>query len=241
MSKIKCRGHNREGTRCSRPVVEGHDFCLFHLPDKQEDLVDEFSLAFDIEKASQLKNHPDILDFTGFHFPIPLLFMEDLDSIYFKDAVFYESVTFWNMNEQRGVLFKDTITFKDAIFMDMADFGCARFRKAIFSGAAFREFVDFSETIFCKVYFDYAVFESNARFVKTNFIEYADFREAKFLADGDFCEASSEGEVFFNHSRFQNAWFTRSKFKQVDFSDAVFLGDLDVYESNINNIKKAIG
>lgn len=238
MGKVQCRGLNHDGTRCSRAVVKGFEWCLFHHPNKQGSMLEDFRYALEDELSSQLRIHPSFLDFTGFNFTIPLLFMEDIESVYFGNAVFSDSVIFWNIDEQRGLVFSGETVFNDALFLDVVDFGGSKFQEAYFVGAVFRELADFSETVFRRAYFNKAIFENEARFNKSYFAEFADFSEANFLGDGDFSEATSLGQVLFKRCSFLNAWFIKANLHKVDFQEAVFFGDIDFFESNIKNFEK---
>jgi uncharacterized protein YjbI with pentapeptide repeats len=214
-------------------VIEGLNWCIFHLPDKKGKLVKEFQRLIDEEKSSQERLHPDFLDFTGFSFPSPVIVDGDLPNVCFKDAVFHDYVLFWNVKGQERIEINGNAWFKNSLFMDVADFSEAKFQDAWFNNARFKGLADFSRSFFRRAHFNGVEFEDDSRFTETSFQIYADFTEARFREDGDFTGAHSEGEVSFNGSNFQNAWFTRSNFKKVDFCKAIVFGEIDTSESDI--------
>jgi uncharacterized protein YjbI with pentapeptide repeats len=233
MDNDQCSGRYHNGDPCRRPAVEGNGWCIFHLPEKKEEHYEEFTGLLEEEKGSQLRLHPEFLDFTGFSFPSPVVIEADLPTVYFKDAVFHDYVLFWDVKGQKSVRIKGDAWFNNCTFMDVADFSGALFRDAWFSGASFKDLVDFSNAVFRRAYFTGVEFKDDSRFIEARFLGYADFGETRFWGDGDFSGAHSEGMVSFNRCRFQNAWFTNARFRKVDFRDAVFLGEIDFPESDI--------
>jgi uncharacterized protein YjbI with pentapeptide repeats len=233
MDNTHCNGRYHNGALCRRPVIEGFDWCIFHLPEKEEKHIEDFERLFENEKSSQIRLCPDFLDFTGFNFPSSVIFDTDLPNVCFKGAVFHDYVLFWDINEQKSVSINGNAWFNNSLFMDVVDFSGARFQDAWFNNATFKGLADFSKSVFDKAYFNGVDFKVDSRFSETNFLRYADFREARFRGDGDFSGAHSEGAVSFKDCIFQNAWFTRSRFKKVDFRNAVVLGEIDSSESDI--------
>lgn len=229
----RCNGRYHNGDLCGRPVFGESGWCIFHLPGKEEELIEEFQRLFENEKSSQMRLHPDFLDFTGFNFPSPVIIDKDLTNVGFKEAVFNDYVLFWDMDEQKSISINGKACFNNSRFMDFADFSNVRFQDACFNNSLFMGIADFSNTVFERAYFRGVDFKGDSRFIETRLLIYADFSKTRFRGDGDFSGAHSEGEVLFNGSKFQNAWFTRASFKKVDFRNAVVLGEIDCSESDI--------
>lgn len=234
MVKTHCLGLLYDGSPCLRQTVDGTKWCIFHLPNKDEEHSPMFQAELSMEIAEQKQAHPSFLDFSGFHFPMFQCFEADFLDVYFTGAVFYESVLFWNREKRKGVSFQGDAWFNGVRFLDVVDFGGAWFRDAWFNDVVFMGLVDFSDCRFRNAWFEDAVFRGDARFVGSGFSLCANFSKACFLSDGDFCGVRFLGSAFFSLCRFQSAWFTGAWFKDVDFRLAVFHGEKDFSESNIN-------
>lgn len=87
MEQPACRGQSDSRGGCGRQAHGENGLCIFHLPNKAGDQVTEFERAIREEILHQLEQHPDWLDFQGFHFPGPITVEEMLGSSRINQAL----------------------------------------------------------------------------------------------------------------------------------------------------------
>lgn len=217
-----CKPEDRRVCKGRPYRLKDLQYCLLHLPDKDE----EQGAAFKDALQGKLANSD--FDFSGFWFP---------DDFYvFKGRPFDRPVIF------RNATFNVPATFSDAEFSKEADFGDATFNARVtFRSARFAK-VDFGSTIFRQdVSFRSTRFEAKADFYQAEFGNHADFTEAifeenaepnfwdaKFLAGTNFEKAefkgrtnfeavTFKGETNFNYATFDGT----ANFREATFRDRV--------------------
>jgi hypothetical protein len=216
--------------RCERPVYPQRDYCIFHIPDKNEKEVADFEAAFDHEIERQSKENPDWFDFQGFHFPYGVsaemlrakmagkrpTIAQQLNFVesYFHGGAWFENTTFqaratFSYATFGGALFKNVSFERDAAFND------AKFRLGWFENAEFHGMAEFSGAAFDEGAFENAMFMARARFVGTEFRETVHFDRAKFQNEAWFSGARFGGDAWFEDAMFlERMWFLGAVFQQ---------------------------
>jgi len=106
-----CHGFSSDGSPCLKECVNDSNWCIFHYPNKTDELISRFENEFQKEWSIQEKAHPDYYDFTGYDFPIFLNFQsETLPKISFNKCTFRKDIHFKN------VIFNGRIDFRECIF-----------------------------------------------------------------------------------------------------------------------------
>lgn len=135
----------------------------------------------------------------------------------FKNARFDRDARFWKVQFGNDSDFSDT-TFSGYAYFPKASFDTAAFKNVIFNSYAdfsdvkFRNHTDFSDT----------KFRSYADFNHANFTDKAEFNRVIFSDYTLFSNANFTGSVDFYFTRFNDVYFSNTKFNKITLYDADF-------------------
>ena len=226
---VRCKGKLHDGKPCTREVIGGSEYCIFHHTDKQGELVKRFEKEFPVEVDNQREEHPDYFDFSGFVFPSPILFSIDMPETFFSECVFRKVCGFRKTELHEGIHFNSDISLSlggnRLVFRGTAFFNEVTFeRDAWFREVAFEKDAWFREVVFKEdAWFKEATFENNANFGKAAFLGYAGFNKVIFKLDANFGQVAFRRDTGFNKAVFGgDAGFIGAVFEGYsDFSEAI--------------------
>lgn len=189
---------------CSKPPLQGSNYCIFHKPNKTEQETKLFT--DEIKKKLQKKDY----DFTGYCFPGRVSFKGQV----FKKLTQFNASTFEGGANFAGVIFQEYVSFWKSTFRGSADFHNSTFRD--------------------ETHFDTVTFEGNANFEGTTFGWWAEFTELTVKGGAYFQGSNFEGLVDFLGSTFEeSASFHNSTFGNIPgFDHLTFKNNIwavDVY------------
>ena len=242
MPPIACRWRSSLGMQCSRTARGEREYCLFHLAEKTPEEAKEFGEAFKEEIDRQQRQHSDLLDFEGFHFPDGIVIGEILPArkdgklaqisqkINFRDAHFEgwfigTGTVFQATADFSGAEFKHNAQFDNSTFKLDVNFSRTTFHAyASFSQVTFQGSAEFISTVFLDgAYFDGTRFEGRASFGDAKFKEGVDFNRALLEDQVDFIGANLLGWTKFNNAVFKKSTkFMGAKFESTDFDHVSF-------------------
>jgi len=239
----------RSGGRevCGRQAYGGHEYCIFHLPEKKEDEIGEFAKALLEEIESQRARDSNTLNFQGFHFPRRIDLLDLLGAkhvapptieqeLYFGDCTFDEGVV------AEGAQFLGNVTFGQSRFREGVSFLACTFRGvADFCDATFERGAWFSTTQFQEAVFTFAKFRDCSMFPDCEFVGDASFPGVTFQDDSSFTNSTFKAGALFHGAIFRkeisfetttfegNAVFDPVEFSgTADFTGSTFLKDLEM-------------
>jgi uncharacterized protein YjbI with pentapeptide repeats len=225
----QCKGHLHDNEPCPRDVVSGSEYCIFHYPEKNEELANRFDKTLPKEIKIQESEHPDYLDFTEFDFPHEItgnIFQKKSNTLYFKLAVFRKDLIFYS--DESKYTFKGGADFAYANFKGDTVFHYSTFGGyADFTGAIFEKDADFTDATFKGyAWFTDATFEDGADFIGANFKAGIDFIGTNLKEDTGFAGANIEGYTGFREATFErHARFEGARFKgDTGFANTNFKG-----------------
>jgi len=206
MSQSECKGKLYDDRPCLRKVISGSDWCIFHYPNKNGDLIKNFDSILTKEIEEQRADHPNFLDFTEFDFPNYVRFDFNLPHVYFGRAVFRNDVSFVKGSEsffsydnpEIGIIFEGKAWFYGATFEKEANFFFASFKKeAVFS------FTTYKETVF----FQNITFEGSVRFTGAKFNKSAWFGGSIFRGLSRLMQLEIAGNFYLRDVQIENRLF----------------------------------
>jgi uncharacterized protein YjbI with pentapeptide repeats len=222
MARPACQWVSPSHKGCEREAHGDREYCIFHLPEKKDDEIEQFAEALHKEIESQREKDSTALDSEGFHFPRRIDLLEMFGAKNISPPTIEQQLYFGNCT------FDEPVVAEEAQFLSHVMFGNARFREGVsFFGCIFRGVADFC----------YATFERDAWFSSTQFHEAlftsAKFRDCSMFPDCEFSgDANFPGAVFQDDSSFMNSTFKADALfhgaifrKNVSFETATFAGN----------------
>jgi len=241
----QCQGTLYDETPCPRLVITGTPWCIFHHPNKDQELTKQFDDEFPHEYERQISKKVDqLLDFTGFHFPSEMEFKGVLPGCSFKNAVFNKNVSFGRENQLcqiNGLALLEFSLFKgDALFFGTNFQKGVNFRGSKFDGSfiffrvithdftsfqfvEFNGFVEFQRSSISKAFFQGTRFNNRTRFEETTFYESTEFRNSIFKESISFDNTVFQGSADFQGVTFEKRADINAVFdKKVTFDGVNF-------------------
>jgi len=251
----QCQGKQHDSTPCPKQVVSGTHWCIFHHPNKDQELVAKFEDEFPHEYERQMSKTVDkFLDFTGFHFPSKREFKGVLPSIFFNGAVFNQDLYFGTENQNcqlngpthfEHCQFKGNVYFHNVNIHSGINFMHSKFEgdtyfyntySLDFNSFEYSEFignVDFQGSDICQAHFLGGIFNKATHFKDTSFFEQADFRNSTFKNITYFDGSTFEGSVDFQGAVFENrADFFNNDFNKKANFDGVKFNKLAFFDNS---------
>jgi uncharacterized protein YjbI with pentapeptide repeats len=241
---VACLWRSNLGRQCGRLARGEREYCLFHLAEKTPEEAREFGEAFEEEIDRQQRQHPDLLDFEGFHFPDAIVIRDMLPATkegeltQISQKINFRAASFEGWFIGTGIVFQATADFSDAEFRHNAEFDNATFKLGAnfsttrfhaytsFSQVTFQGSAEFSSTVFLSAaYFDGTRFEGRASFDGAEFKEGVDFKSALLEDHVDFTRTNLLGWTKFDNAVFKKSTrFMGARFESTDFGHVSFGG-----------------
>lgn len=192
-----CSGINYDKSPCQRPVVDGEKYCIFHHPEKTDAMKRIFPELLAKEITQQKHDHPDYIDFTGFHFTGSTVFDMDFPRAYFMNSCFHGDLLF-RKKDGGNVVFTSEVDMSQMIVEGKADFRGAVFKKHLEAfDVIFEKKACFNNVVFDSVEFAYAHFDGEADFTGARFRSVAIFWHSTFKGKTNFDDTFfAKGGVF---------------------------------------------
>jgi len=228
-----CIGFNKDGP-CDREIVDDSDWCIFHHPNKSDELNNFFMDEFNIELIEQEQNHPDYYDFTEWVFPIKIEFSFDLPKSYFNSTVFKGDVIFHKKDEGivfNEVEFKNTVFEKNAYFMDAVFLDEVGFTAVFMGDAAFVN-AEFHSSLIMSSEFQKTVLFHAVKFQGLTLFNGSKFQDKSFFNNTEFYKNTFFNDMILN----KYTYFTNSSFNELSImSNTILEEGISLFDISIKN------